>query len=184
MSIPNLSKKLILSWSHSYVFVLKKALKMPNFQVLLTMVTTSSEACVLTSRKNVSKPGMSIPDLSEKIMIFLAAVLRFCFKKAAKNLNFQSFFISNKSFGGYFQWNLYTHFQKVCSWARYNNAQFMIDTSVFLVAFLCFCFTKTTLKMLSFQGFFTPKRSSGGYFDRNACTDFQKIWSLNKLWAL
>ena len=52
---------------------------MPNFQVLLTMVTTSSEACVLTSRKNVSKPDMSIPNLLEKIMIFFGRSPPFLF---------------------------------------------------------------------------------------------------------
>ena len=34
-------------------------------------------------------------------------------------------------FGGYFEWNACTHFQKTCRSARYNNSKFIRDIPVF-----------------------------------------------------
>ena len=58
------------------------------------------------------------------------------------NLNFQSIFASKVTFGGKFQWNMYTHFQITCNWARYHDARSIAGISIFLVALLCFCFKK------------------------------------------
>ena len=40
-----------------------------------------------------------------------------------------------------------------------------------------FCFTKVISKELNFQGVLRSKTSFGGYFEWNACIQFQKIWS-------
>ena len=52
----------------------RKALKVLNFRIVLSqkepLVATFSETCALTSRKYVSQPGMSIPNLLEKFRFF------------------------------------------------------------------------------------------------------------------
>ena len=85
----------------------------------------ASRPLASTSRKYVSKPGKSIPDLSEKLRIFWLHSSVFALEKQRQNLNFQSFFTSKTLFGGYFQWNVCTYFQETCSWTRYNNVKFI-----------------------------------------------------------
>ena len=107
---------------------------------------------------------------------FLAALIRFCFRKHPKNLNFQSFFASNRPFVGYFQWNACTYFQKICICTRHSDAKLIKNISNFLVALLRFSFRKTTFKS-KFSEFFTSNRPFVGYFQWNPCTYFQKIYS-------
>ena len=89
------------------------------------MVVAFNKACATTSRKYVSKSEMSIPNLSDKLNFFWSHSSVLALEKWPKYLNFQSFFSSKRYFGSYFQWNACTHFHKICSWARYNNAKFI-----------------------------------------------------------
>ena len=45
-----------------------------------------------------------------------------------------------------FKKQLLTHFQKICIWTRQEHSRFIWETLNFLVAFLRFCFRKTTVK--------------------------------------
>ena len=101
--------------------------------------------------------------LMKKIWNFLFTLLCFCCRKQPKNLNFQSFFTSNRLFGGYFQWNLCTYFQKICSWKRFNDAKSMADTSIFSIALRFFVLERNP-KNLNFQSFYTTKTSFDGDF--------------------
>ena len=109
----------------------------------------------------------------------MVTLLRFCFRKQPKNLNFQSLFTSKRYFAGYFQWKACTYLQKICSWARYSDAKLIKNISNFLVTLLRFCFRKQP-KNLNFQSFFTSKRHFVGYFQWNACTYFQKIYNCTR----
>ena len=68
----------------------------------------------LAPRKNESEPGRIIPNLSERLQFFWSHSSVFALEKQAKNLNFQSFFTSKLFFGGYFQQNECTQFEKIC----------------------------------------------------------------------
>ena len=52
------------------------------------LVAIFSETCALTSRKCVFEPGISIPNLLEKVQIFFVALLRFCLRKIAGKSKF------------------------------------------------------------------------------------------------
>ena len=136
-------------------------------------VATFSKACALTSRKYVSNPDISIPNLSDKLFF---ALLLLSFGKQPKNLIFQSCFTFNRPFVDYFQWKVRTYFQKICNWGRYSDAKLIKSIWNFLFTLLCFCFRKQP-KNLNFQSFFTSNRPFGGYFQWNLCTYFQKICS-------
>ena len=59
----------------SRFFFRKKALNVLNFWIFLSqkehLMATFNETCALTSRKYISEPGMSIPNLLEKLHFFL-----------------------------------------------------------------------------------------------------------------
>ena len=55
------------------------------------LVAIFSETCALTSRKCVFEPGISIPNLLEKVQIFLSHSSVFALGKYPENLNFHSF---------------------------------------------------------------------------------------------
>ena len=67
--------------------------------------------------------------LIKNISNLLVTLLRFCFRKQPKKLNFQRFLTSKRPSGGYFQWNACTYFQKICSWTRYSNAKLIKNIS-------------------------------------------------------
>ena len=98
----------------------------------------------------------------------------FNLEKLPKNLNFHSFFTSNRVFGGYFQRNACTYFHKICNWARYSDAKSIKNIWNFLFTLLCFCFRKQP-ENLNFQSCFTSNRRFGGYFQWKLSTYFQKI---------
>ena len=82
-----------------------------------------------------------------------------------------------RPFGDYFQWNVRTYFQKICSWTRYRNAKLIKNMSNFLVALVRFFALEKQPKNLHFHSAFTSKRPFGGYFQWKACTYFQEICS-------
>ena len=115
-------------------------------------MTTFSETRAPTSRKYVTEQGIAMPNWSKTFQTFLSHSSVFNLEKLPENLNFQSFFTSNRAFGGYFQWNVDPYFQKICSWRRYSDAKLIKNISNFLVALLSFCFRKQP-KNLNFQSF-------------------------------
>ena len=92
----------------------------------------------------------------------------FALDKQPKKLDFQSFFTSQRPFGGYFQWKACTTFQNICSLTKYSNAKLIKNILNFPVAFHGICFRKTTLKSI-FHSFFISNRIIGGYFQGNMC---------------
>ena len=59
-------------------------------------------------------------------------------------------FTSKRIFGGYFQWNVCTHFQKIFLWKRHQHSKFVRQTSIIFLVLLRFCFRKKALKVLTF----------------------------------
>ena len=60
---------------------------------------------------------------------------------------------------------------------RYELCKYIRRTKSFLVALLHFCFRRIASKMVSFQGFFTFKRTFGSYIEQNVCTHLENICS-------
>ena len=82
--------------------------------------------------------------LIKNILNFSVALLRFSFRKTTYKSKFSEFFTSNRTFGGYFQSNACTSFQKRCIWRRYSDVKLIKNISNFLVALLRFYFRKRT----------------------------------------
>ena len=137
-------------------------------------MATFNERRAPASRKYVAEQGIVMPNWSKIIQIFWWHSSVLTLEKLRKNLNFQSCLRRIDPFHGYFQWNAWTDFQKICSWTRYSDAKLIKNISNLLVAILRFYFRKLTLN-LNFQSVFTSNRPFGGYFQWNPCTDFQKI---------
>ena len=85
-----------------------------------------------------------VPNASETRQSSWSGSSVFALEKWSKNLNFHSFFTSNRPFGGNFQWKACIYFQKLGSWIRYSDAILIKNISKFLVALLRFSFWKTT----------------------------------------
>ena len=72
--IPNLMETLQFCWLHSSDFTSEKQPKNAKFLDFFPreepLVATISKVCALTSRKNVSKPDISISDISDKLNFF------------------------------------------------------------------------------------------------------------------
>ena len=66
------------------------------------LVVSFNKAFVLSSRKYVSKLGMSIQSLLERLDFFYCTL--------PKNGKFSDLFTSERNFGDYFQQDVYTHF--------------------------------------------------------------------------
>ena len=99
----------------------------------------------------------------QKNFIYFGRTLTFLLKKSHKNIKFSDFFTSIRSFGGYCQWNVSTHIQKICIWTRHQQSKFVREIPIFLVALTVFGFRKIPWKS-KFLYFFTSERHSGGYF--------------------
>ena len=146
--IPNWSKKFRTFWSHSSVFALEKPTNL-NFQSVFPSNRLFGgyfqwNPCTYF-QKMCSWTRYSDPNWSKAFQTFWSHCSVFSLEKQPKNLNFDSFCISNRPFDGYFQWkNPCTYFQKICSWAGYSNAKLIKNISNFLVALLRICFRKTT----------------------------------------
>ena len=146
--MPNWSKTFQTFWSYSFIFPLPKQPKNLNFQSFLplidTLVATVNETRAPTSRKHVSEKGIVMSNWSIRFQTFWLHSSVFPLDRQPKNLNFHSFFTSNRPFGDYFQWNACTYFQKICNWTRYIDAKLIKNISNFLVTLLRFSFRKTT----------------------------------------
>ena len=118
---------------------------MRNFLSLKSrLVGSFNEAHAPTCRIYVVRQGLPTPNYAKKFQTFWLHSSVFALEKEPEKLHFQSFFSSKKPFGGYFQWNACTYFQKIYSWRRFTDAKLFKNLWTFLVAFLRFCFRKTT----------------------------------------
>ena len=122
------------------------------------MAATLSETCVLNSSKYVLEPAMSIPNLSETLRFFWSHSSFFSLEKHPKKLNSHGLFTSKRSFGDYFQWKACTHFLKVRSRERYNEAKIFTVTRIFLVALIWICFRKVAQKSKFSEFFYLLRR--------------------------
>ena len=72
--MPNLWQTLQIFWLHSSVFASGKLPRNAKFSDFLPLeellVATFSKSCALTSRKYLSKPDISISNLSDKLNFF------------------------------------------------------------------------------------------------------------------
>ena len=91
--------------------------------------------------------------LTRKNSRFLVPLLRFCFGRITRAVNFQRFFTSKRPCCGYIQWNACCYLQTVCRWTRCNNVKLIINTLKFLVALLRFSIRTKALWMLNFLNF-------------------------------
>ena len=132
---------------------------------------TFNETRAPTSRKHVSEKGIVMSNWSIRFQTFWLHSSVFPLDRQPKNLNFHSFFTSNRPFGDYFQWNACTYFQKICNWARYSDVKLIKNIWNFLFTLLCFYFRKQP-KNLNFHN-----RPFDGYFQWHLRTFFQKICS-------
>ena len=146
--ISNWSIKFQTFWSHSSVFPLEKQPKNLNFHSFFTsnkpFVGYFQWRRARTSRKYLAKQGVVMPNWTKIIQTFRSHSSISTIENLPKNLNFQSLFISNRSFGGYFQWNVCTYFQRIYSLTMYSDAKLIKNNSKFLVTLLRFCYRETT----------------------------------------
>ena len=103
------------------------------------------------SKKYVAEQGIAMPNWSETFETFWWHSYPFALEKQRKNLNFQTFYTSNKPFGGYFQWKACTYFQKIYNSTRYTDAKLIKNISNFFVKLVRFYFRKTTWVFLPFK---------------------------------
>ena len=66
------------------------------------MLASFIETRAPTSRKYVAEQGIVMQNLSKSFQTFLLHSSVFALEKQPKNLNFQSFFTSRRTVGGYF----------------------------------------------------------------------------------
>ena len=121
-------------------------------------MATFNETRAPTSRKYIGEEGIPPTNWSNTFQTFWLHSSVFALEEQPEKLNSQSFFTSKKLFGGYFQWNACTYYQKICSRTRYPNAKLIKNILTFLVALLGFCFTKT-IRKAKFSEFFYIKET-------------------------
>ena len=146
--MPNWLKTFPAFWSHSSVFALERQPKNLNFQGFFAsnkpFVGYFQWRRARTSRKYVAKQGVVMPNWTKIFQTFRSHSSISTIEKLPKNPNFQSLFTSNRSFGGYFQWNVCTYFQRIYSFTMYSDAKLIKNNSKFLVTLLRFCYRETT----------------------------------------
>ena len=118
------------------------------------LVASFSEKGAPTSKKYVVEQGIVMLNWCKTFQTFSSHFSIFALEKQPKIPNFQSVFTSKRPFGGFFQWNAFTYFQKTCSWTRYNGAKLIQKIPNLSMALLHFCFRKTTEKYKFSMGFY------------------------------
>ena len=83
---------------------------------------------------------------------------------------------SEKLFNGYLQWNLWTYFRKIYSWAKHPDIKLIKNIWNFKYHSFVYALQKQ-LKILNLQSFFTSKIIFGGFFQWNMCTYFHNVGS-------
>ena len=69
----------------------------------------------LVSRKNQADQGMNDLNLSETPKLFWSHSTGCSLEKQPQKCKLFSFFTYEGRFGGYFKWNVHTHFQRMCT---------------------------------------------------------------------
>ena len=82
------------------------------------------------------------------------------------------FFISKKTIGNCFQWNVYTHFQKIYSWIRHEHSEILWEIA--LVVLLRFGFKIIASKMSDFKDFLPLKISLVSTISETHALTFRK----------
>ena len=93
------------------------------------LVATFNETRALTSRKYVAAQAIVIRNWSKLFQTFWSHSSVFALEKQPENLNFHTVFTSKRPFGGYFQFNACSYFQKKCSWTWCSDAKLIKDIS-------------------------------------------------------
>ena len=131
----NWSKSFQPFWSHFFLFSLEKQAKNLNFQSVLPvtdpLVGSLNEMRTPTSKKYVAEQGIMMPNREKTFQTWWSHSSLFAFVKQVKSLTFQKVFTSNRPLGAYFLWKISTYFQKICSWTRYSDAEFIKNNSNF-----------------------------------------------------
>ena len=111
---PNSSKAFQTFCSHSSVYALQKQPKNLNFQIFLGLtdhlVATLNKTHAPTSKTNLAEQGIVKPNWSKTFQSFWWYSHPFALEKQPKNLNFKTFYTSDRAFCGCFQWNTCTYF--------------------------------------------------------------------------
>ena len=146
--MPNSSKTFQTFWSDSIVFLFKRQPKNLISQSVFTANRFFGgdfqwNACTYF-QEIYSWTGYSDTKWSKNLSNLMVTFLHFCFCKATLKSKFQKVFTSYRPFGGYFQWNMWIYFQKICSWTKYSDTKFIKNISNFFVALLHICFKTTT----------------------------------------
>ena len=139
-------------------------------------MATFSETCAPPSRKYVGEQGIVMANLSQKLQFLWWHSSVFPLEKQPKKLIFQRFFTFKTPFGGYFQGNVYTHFQKVCIKIRQNISDLAEKFQVFWSHSSVFVLENIKLKS-KFQTFFTSKLPLVATFKKTYADTFRKYVS-------
>ena len=136
-------------------------------------MATSSEACVLTPRKCFAEEDKSVGKWSEKNKLFRSHSFVFAFRLLASEIIiFWLFCISERIFGGYFQWKACALLQKIYGWTGYIWEQGIYEQGIYgscktirksyisLVALLYFYFKFLPSKIVNLDVFLPIKEFS------------------------
>ena len=179
--ISNWSKKCSTSWSHSTFFALEKVPKNLNLQSLFTSNRLFLGNFIWKARTNFQKicswARYSDPKLIRNNSNLSAALLDFCFRKTTQKSNFSQSFLSlidplvatlNERGALTFRKHVAGQGAMLPNWSKIIET-FRSHSGVFAL--------EKQLKILIFRSLFISNRPFAGYFQWNACTDFQKICS-------
>ena len=147
------SKHYELLWLHYSVFALEHlASEMIIFlffylqnKIWLLLI----EKCVNTSPDTMGQDKVNtFQKYHAKHKLPCSHSSNFALQKQPKKAKFSKFFNSERTIGGYFQWNACIHFQEIYSWRRYKNSKTITKTWITLVTLLRFCFRIIASKLL------------------------------------
>ena len=160
MKVPHLSEILLVSLH--CLFFWKIASELLSFHGFFTSKRTFDHYLVWKActqfQKIWSWRRYKCPKFVKNALIFLVTLHPFCFKKVASKMQFfLGFFISKRTFGGDFGWNVFTHFQNIFSWTRYDYSDLETKTQITFVALLRFLLSKISIKNVEFWGSFPLK---------------------------
>ena len=108
------------------------------------LVATFNETLTPTSRVHVAEQIIVMPNWSKTFQNFWFHFSVFALDKQLEILNIQRFSSARRLFGGYFQLNVCTYFEKIWIVTSYSDAILIKDFSILSVRLLRLCFRKTT----------------------------------------
>ena len=123
------------------IFEVRLPLKKP-------LVTTLTEIRAFTSRNYEVKKRTECTKIIKKHKLLWSHSSVLLENNSLKNTNFWDLFTSKRTTGSYFQWNVCTRFQKICSCARYEPSKIIQKIQITLVELTHFCFRVIASKCL------------------------------------